>query len=148
MENYFMEEALKEAFKAYKKKEVPVGAVIVRNGKIIARAHNLREKKQNSLYHAEVLCINKACKKLHSWRLDDCDIYVTLEPCAMCSGAIIQAKIQNIYYGTKDPKGGFCGSKFNVFELKFNYIPNVVGGILEDDCSNILKDFFKELRSK
>lgn len=148
MKELFMREALKEAHKAYKKKEVPVGAVIVHDGKIIARAYNLREKKQNSLYHAEILCINKACKKLHSWRLDECSLYVTLEPCAMCSGAIVQAKIGEIYYGAKDPKGGFCGSKINIFDLKFNYTPNVVGGILEDECSLILKKFFKELRSK
>lgn len=148
MIEYFMNEALKEAKKAYKKKEVPVGAVIVRDGKIIARAYNKREYRQNSLYHAEVLCINKACKKLKSWRLDDCDIYVTLEPCAMCSGAIIQSKIKNIYYGAKDLKTGFCGGKFNVFELKFNYTPNVIGGILESECSNLIKDFFKELRNK
>lgn len=147
MKEEFMREALKEAKKAYKKKEVPVGCVIVRDNKIIARAHNNRESKKNGLYHAEVLCINKACKKLHSWRLDDCSIYVTLEPCPMCSGAILQTKIKNIYYGASDPKAGFAGSRYNVFDMKFNYSPNLYGGILEDECSMLIKDFFKELRN-
>lgn len=146
MKEEFMKEALKEAFKAYKKKEVPIGCVVVLNDKIISRAHNIREKRQNALYHAEILAINKTCKKLKSWRLDECDIYVTLEPCGMCSGAIIQSKIKNIYFGAYDYKTGMCGSKFNIFSLKYNYDPYVLGGILEEDCSNLIKKFFKELR--
>ncbi len=148
MEELFMKEALKEAYKAYNKKEIPIGCVIVRDNKIISRGHNLREKKKNALLHAEVIAINKACKKLKSWRLDDCDIYITLEPCAMCSGAIIQSKIKNTYFGAYDPKTGMAGSRFNVFGIKFNYEPNVFGGIMEEECSNLIKSFFKELREK
>ncbi len=146
MKEEFMKEALIEAMKAYKKKEVPVGCVIVLNDKIISRAHNLRERKQNAIYHAEVLAINKACKKLKSWRLDECDMYVTLEPCAMCSGAILQSKIKKIYFGAYDFKTGMCGSKFNLFSLRYNYDPFVEGGILENECSILIKNFFKELR--
>ena len=142
----FMNEALKEARKAFNKNEIPIGCVIVKDNKIISRAHNLREKKRNALCHAEVLAINKACKKLKSWRLDDCDIYITLEPCGMCSGAILQSKIKNIYFGAYDQKAGMAGSRFNVFGIRFNYDPNVVGGIMEEDCSKIIKDFFKRLR--
>lgn len=148
MEELFMKEALKEAYKAYNKKEIPIGCVIVRDNKIISRGHNLREKKKNALLHAEVIAINKACKKLKSWRLDDCDIYITLEPCTMCSGAILQSKIKNTYFGAYDLKTGMAGSRFNVFGIKFNYEPNVIGGIMEEECSNLIKSFFKELREK
>ena len=148
MEELFMKEALKEAYKAYNKKEIPIGCVIVRDNKIISRGHNLREKKKNALLHAEVIAINKACKKLKSWRLDDCDIYITLEPCTMCSGAILQSKIKNTYFGAYDLKTGMAGSRFNVFGIKFNYEPNVIGGIMEEECSNLIKAFFKELREK
>ena len=148
MNELFMKEALKEAQIAYKKNEIPIGCVIVYNDKIIAKAHNLRENKKNALYHAEILAINKACKKIHSWRLDECDIYITLEPCPMCSGAIIQSKIKNIYFGAYDHKTGMAGSKANLFDIKFNYEPNVMGGILEEECSMLIKDFFKELRKE
>ena len=148
MEELFMKEALKDAYKAYNKKEIPIGCVIVRDNKIISRRHNLREKKKNALLHAEVIAINKACKKLKSWRLDDCDIYITLEPCTMCSGAILQSKIKNTYFGAYDLKTGMAGSRFNVFGIKFNYEPNVIGGIMEEECSNLIKSFFKELREK
>lgn len=148
MEELFMKEALKEAYKAYNKKEIPIGCVIVRDNKIISRGHNLREKKKNALLHAEVIAINKACKKLKSWRLDDCGIYITLEPCTMCSGAILQSKIKNTYFGAYDLKTGMAGSRFNVFGIKFNYEPNVIGGIMEEECSNLIKSFFKELREK
>ncbi|MGM9971954.1 MAG: nucleoside deaminase [Anaeroplasmataceae bacterium] len=148
MDIKYMKLAIEEAKKAYKHNEVPVGCVIVCDNKVIAKAYNKREGSQNSLYHAEILCINKACKKLKSWRLDECDIYVTLEPCPMCSGAIIQSKIKNIYYGAKDYKTGFAGGKFNVFDIKFNYSPNVIGGIMEDECQILIKDFFKMLREK
>lgn len=131
----FLLEALEEAKKAYKKDEVPVGAVIVKDNKIIARAHNLRETKQNALAHAEILCINKACKKLKSWRLDNCQMYVTLIPCPMCLGAIKQSRINKIYYGALDNQNR------DIDENTFEYMKN-------EDCSTILKAFFKELRNK
>lgn len=148
MEINYMKLALLEAKKAYKKNEIPVGCVIVRDDKVIAKAYNKRETKKNSLYHAEILCINKACKKLKSWRLDDCDIYITLEPCQMCSGAIIQSKIKNIYFGAYDLKTGFAGSRLNLFDIKFNYTPNVVGGIMEEESRILIQDFFKKIRRK
>ena len=143
-----MKEALKEAKKAYLLGEVPVGAVIVYKDKIIARGHNTRETEQTVLGHAEINAIKKASKKIGSWRLEDCDIYVTLEPCAMCSGAIIQSRIKNLYFGAYDPKTGVCGSVLNLFDYPFNHKVNVVGGVLEEECSRIIKDFFKDLRQK
>lgn len=148
MDIKFMKQAYKEALKAYEKNEVPVGCVIVKDNIIIARAYNKRESSQNSLYHAEMIAINKACKKLNSWRLDGCDIYITLEPCPMCSGAIIQSKLDNIYYGAKESKWGFAGSRYNIFDMKFNYTPNVIGGLMEEECANLLKEFFKNQRKK
>ena len=142
----FMKEALKEAKKAYDKLEIPVGAVIVKDGKIIARAHNLKETKKDTTNHAEILAIKKASKKLDSWRLLDCEMYVTLEPCAMCAGAIIQSRIKKIYIGTLDEKTGAAGSVLNVFEYPFNHQVEVEKGILKENCENILKDFFKMLR--
>mgnify|MGYP004457147403 FL=1 len=145
----FMEEALKEAFKAYKKEEVPVGAIIVKDGKIIARAHNLKESKNDTTNHAEILAIQKASKKLNSWRLIDCEMYVTLEPCSMCAGAIINSRISKLYIGTMDKKTGACGSVLNLLEdYKFNHIVQVEKYILKDKCEKILKDFFKYLREK
>ena len=147
MEEFFMREALKEAKKAYRKKEVPIGAVIVYKNKIIARGYNLREKKKNSLLHAEIVAINKACKKLKTWRLDECDMYITLEPCPMCSGAIIQSRIKNIFFGVDDIKSGCANSKVNLFKKGlFNHDVNVTGGLLNSECSQLLKEFFKELR--
>ena len=146
--NKFMKAALAEAKKAYIIDEVPVGAVIVRDGKIIARGHNTRETKQSVLGHAEINAIKKASRKIGSWRLEDCDMYVTLEPCSMCSGAIIQSRIKNLYFGAFDPKTGACGSVLNLFEYDFNHKVNVSGGIMEDECSRIIKDFFRELRQK
>ena len=141
--------ALAEAHRAYKKGEVPVGAVIIKDGKIISQAHNLRERKQNALYHAEILAIKRACRKLKTWRLTGCDLYVTLEPCPMCAGAILQARISNVYFGAFDPKGGACGSVINVLEAdKFNHNVNVVGGIMEQECGGIIKQFFRERRVK
>ena len=135
MDSIFMKEALKEAKKAYKKLEVPVGCVIVKDGKIIARAHNLKETKYDTTKHAEILAIKKASKKLESWRLIDCDMYVTLEPCPMCAGAIIQSRIKNLYYGASDEKTGAVGSVLNLMEdFKFNHIVNVEKGILKNDC--------------
>lgn len=148
MEEKFMLEALKEAKKAYEKEEIPVGAVIVKDGKIIAKAHNLREKKESAIAHAEILAIEKANKKLNSWRLVDCDMYVTLEPCTMCMGAIISSRIKNLYIGALDSKTGACGSFVDLSQYKFNHTVNIFKGILQDKCEYILKDFFKELRKK
>lgn len=144
---YFMKEALKEAEKAYSKLEVPVGAVIVKNGKIIARAYNQKESKTDTTKHAEILAIQKASKKLKSWRLIDCEMYVTLEPCTMCAGAIIHSRIKKVYIGAMDEKTGAVGSVLNLFEdYKFNHKPEVEKGILKEDCESLLKQFFKELR--
>ena len=148
VKNKYMKAALAEAKKAYLIDEVPVGAVIVYNDKIIARGHNTRETKQSVLGHAEINAIKKASKKIGSWRLEDCDMYVTLEPCSMCSGAIIQSRIKNLYFGAFDPKTGACGSVLNLFEHNFNHKVNVVSGIMEEECSRIIKEFFRELRQK
>lgn len=144
----FMKQAIKEEKKAYEKDEVPVGAVIVRDGKIIARGHNLKEAKLNTIKHAEIIAIEKASKKLNSWRLENCDLYVTLEPCAMCAGAIINSRIRKVYIGTDDEKTGACGSVLNLFEYKFNHKVEVEKGILKQECKEILQNFFKELRLK
>ena len=147
MEEKYMKEALKEAKKAYDKLEVPVGAVIVREGKIIARAHNLKETKTDTTKHAEIMAIQKASRKLNSWRLIDCEMYITLEPCSMCAGAIINSRIKKIYIGTMDEKTGAAGSVLNLFkDYTFNHKVEVESGILKEECENILKDFFKELR--
>lgn len=144
---YYMRQALKEAEKAYKKLEVPVGAIIVKNGKIIARAHNQKEEKKDTTRHAEILAIQKASKKLQSWRLIDCEMYVTLEPCSMCAGAMINSRIKKVYIGALDEKTGAAGSVFNLFnDYTFNHKVETEKGILKDDCEKILKNFFKELR--
>jgi tRNA(adenine34) deaminase len=149
MEEKFMKEALKQAKKAASIGETPIGAVIVHDGKIIARGYNKRETKKNALLHAEIIAIDKACKKLGGWRLPNCDIYVTLEPCPMCAGAIVSARIDNLYFGAYDYKSGCAGSKANLFEHGlFNYDVNVTGGVLEQECAAVLKDFFKELRNR
>ena len=143
----YMKEAIKEAIKAYKIEEVPVGAIIVKDGKIIARAHNKKETKKNATSHAEILAIQKACKKLESWRLTDCEMYVTLEPCSMCAGALINARIKKVYIGTEDAKTGACGSVLNLLEdYKFNH--KIEKYVLKDECEKILKDFFKMLRKR
>ena len=145
----FMKEALKEAQKAYNKEEVPVGAVIVKDNKIIARAHNLKETSLNAVSHAEILAIQKACKKLGAWRLIDCDMYVTLEPCSMCAGALINSRIRKLYIGTNDPKTGACGSKLNLLEdIEFNHTIEIERGVMQEECETILKDFFKFLRER
>ena len=147
MQEKFMKEALKEAKKAYDKLEVPVGAVIVKDGEIIARAHNLKETKFDTTNHAEIIAIQKASKKLKSWRLLDCEMYVTLEPCSMCAGAIINSRIKKVYIGANDEKTGAVGSVLNLFEdYKFNHNVEFEKGILKEDCENVLKDFFKNLR--
>ncbi len=143
----YMRKALKEAKKAYDKLEIPVGAIIVKDGKIIARAHNQKETKFDTTKHAEILAIQKASKKLKSWRLIDCEMYVTLEPCTMCAGAIINSRIKKIYIGASDEKTGAVGSVLNLFDdYKFNHKPEYEKGILEQECSEILKRFFKDLR--
>ena len=147
MEEKFMKEALKEAKKAYDKLEVPVGAVIVKDGKIIARAHNLKETKFDTTKHAEILAIQKASKKLNSWRLIDCEMYVTLEPCSMCAGALINSRIKKVYIGASDQKTGAVGSVFNLLEdYTFNHKVEYKKGVLQDECESILKEFFRELR--
>ncbi|NLX64637.1 MAG: nucleoside deaminase [Clostridiaceae bacterium] len=147
MKNPYMEQAIIEAKKAFELGEVPVGAIMVYKGDIIARAHNLREKSNNALAHAEILVINEACKKLNTWRLDSCELYVTLEPCPMCAGAIINARISSVYFGAYDPKGGACGSVVDLFKKgSFNHSPVLYGGIMEDACEGLLKEFFGKLR--
>ena len=143
----FMKEALKEAKKAYNKLEIPVGAVIVKDGKIIARAHNQKETKFDTTKHAEILAIQKASKKLEAWRLLDCEMYVTLEPCSMCAGAIINSRIKKVYIGAVDEKTGAVGSVLNLLEdFTFNHKVEYEKGILQKQCEQILKDFFKDLR--
>ncbi|NLY18459.1 MAG: nucleoside deaminase [Clostridiaceae bacterium] len=147
MKNKFLELALNEAKLAYNKDEVPVGAVVVHNGEVIASAHNLRETSNSATAHAEILAIEKACRVLGNWKLTDCDLYVTLEPCIMCAGAIINARIRSLYFGAYDPKAGACGSVTDVFRLnELNHKVTVYAGIMEDECSEILERFFKEKR--
>ena len=146
--DFYMREALHEAKKAAKINEVPVGAVIVRRGKIIARAHNLKEKKGNALLHAELIAIKKASRAVRDWRLCECDIYITLEPCPMCAGALINARVNKIFFGAYDEKWGCCGSLYNLpADTRFNWRPEVLGGILQDECAAILKDYFKRKRA-
>lgn len=144
----FMRAALKEAQKAEIINEVPVGAIIVHEGKIIARAHNTREKDQTFYAHAEFLAMMKAAKKIGSWRLEDCDIYVTMEPCPMCAGAMIQSRVRSVYYGVKDAKSGVAESIIDIFELPFNHHVYAESGILAEESQKLLKDFFKKLRVK
>ena len=145
----FMKEAIKQAKKAYDKEEIPVGAVIVKDGKIIARGYNKKEEKKDTTQHAEIIAIQKASRKIGAWRLQDCEMYVTLEPCAMCTGALIQARLIRWYIGTMDPKTGACGSVLNLLEdYKFNHKVEVETNIMQKECEKILKDFFKYLRSK
>lgn len=147
MKDTFMKEALKEANKAYKKMEVPIGAVVVKDGKIIARGYNQKEQKQDTTMHAEIIAIKKASKKLKNWRLNNCELYVTLEPCPMCAGAIINSRFKKVYIGTMDEKNGACGSVSNILEeYKQNYKVEVERELMQKDCEKILKDFFKELR--
>ena len=143
----FMKIALEEAQKAFKKGEIPVGAIIVKDDKIIAKAHNLKEQKNDTTKHAEILAIQKASKALKSWRLENCEMYVTLEPCSMCAGALIQSRIKKVYIGTMDYKTGACGSVLNLLkDYKFNHTVEVENGIMQQECEEILKNFFKELR--
>jgi len=142
-----MYSAIREAEKAEALDETPIGCVIVKDGKIIARGHNRRETKKNALMHAEIIAINKACKKLGGWRLPGCEIYVTLEPCPMCMGAILQSRIEKVYFGAYDYKSGCLGSVCDLSEILPHKI-SFTGGILQVQCENILKNFFKKLRKR
>lgn len=147
MEKEFMQVALKYAKQAYQQDEVPVGCVIVKDNEIIAFGYNRREAKQNPLEHAEIMAINKAAKKLKTWRLSDCDLYVTLEPCPMCAGAIMQARLKRVIFGAYDPKSGSFGSVMNLNEIKgFNHYPEIISGIMEAESKALLVDFFKAKR--
>ena len=143
----YMKEALRQAKKAYALGEVPIGCVIVYEDKIIARGYNRRNTDKNTLAHAEITAINRASKKMGDWRLEDCTLYVTLEPCQMCAGAIVQSRITNVVMGCMNPKAGCGGSVLNILEMpEFNHQVNVTRGVMEEECSQILQDFFKELR--
>lgn len=149
LDELFMLEAINEAKKAEALNEVPIGAVIVMDGKIIARAHNLRETQQSAVAHAELLAIEEACKKMGSWRLEGAQLYVTLEPCAMCSGAILLSRIERVVYGAEDPKGGCAGTFMNLLQdERFNHQCEVVSGILEQECSQLLTYFFRSIRER
>lgn len=142
-----MQMAIEQAKIAYKKQDVPVGAVIVKDGKIVAKAYNKKERKQNATYHAEILAINKACKKLKNFRLEGCTMFVTLEPCAMCCGAIIASRIEKLVFGAYDSNYGCAGSKYNLLQDKaFEHIVDVCGGVLQDECKKLLQEFFKTIR--
>ena len=147
-DSFFMAEALKEAKKAFDIGETPVGAVITKGDEIVSAAFNTRESGKNALYHAEIKAIDEACRKLGGWRLWMCDLYVTLEPCAMCAGAIVQARIKRVVYGAKDEKGGAFGGRFDINSFGLNHIPDVKGGVMEAECSAILSEFFAGMREK
>lgn len=142
----FMLLALEQAKLAANELEVPVGAVIVRNGEVVSMGRNRREKGKNALYHAELEAIDAACKKLSGWRLWECEMYVTLEPCPMCTGAVINSRIKRLVYGASDKKSGSCSSVINLFELPYNHKPEVVSGFMEEECSALLSNFFSDLR--
>ena len=148
MDDFFMGEAIRQAKKAAAIGEVPVGAVVVHNGKIIARGYNRRERDQDGLAHAELMALRRACKALSSWRLNECDLYVTLEPCPMCTGAIINTRIRRVVIGAKDPKGGAMGGVTDLLALPWNHHPEVSFGVREAECGALLRDFFKNLRKE
>lgn len=143
-----MRRALALAREAAQEGEVPVGAVIVKDGEVIAEGRNRRETGKNALCHAELEAIGQACRVLGGWRLWQCELFVTLEPCPMCAGAIINARIPRVVYGARDPKAGSCGSVINLFELPYNHSPELCAGVLTDECAALLTDFFKKLRDK
>ena len=147
-EEKYMREAVRQAKKAAALKEVPIGCVIVHDGAIIARGYNRRTIDKNVLAHAEIIAIRKACRKIGDWRLEDCTMYVTLEPCPMCAGAIVNSRIKRVVYGARDAKAGCCGSVTDLFALPFNHRPQVEGGLLEDECAALLAAFFEELRRR
>ena len=145
---YFMRAALEQAKIAYSLGEVPVGAVIVKEGEIVSAAYNERETGKNALRHAELTAIDAACKKLGGWRLWQCELYVTLEPCPMCTGAVINSRIPRLVFGAYDKESGSCGSIADLFAFPYYHKADVTGGVLEDECAQLLSDFFKELRVK
>lgn len=148
-DEYYMREAIKEAKKAEAKGEVPIGAVLVLHDEIVARAHNLRETEQRALAHAEMLAIDEACRKLGTWRLEDAVLYVTLEPCPMCAGAVVLSRVDKVVFGAFDPKGGCTGTLMNLLqEERFNHQAEVVSGVLEEECGEMLSAFFRKLRRK
>ena len=146
----YMELALEEANKALKQDEVPIGAIVVDpDGKVIGKGYNRRELEQDATQHAEMIAIREACKNIGLWRLIDCSLFVTLEPCPMCAGAIINSRIKDIYFGAMDPKAGACGSVVDLFSVeKFNHHPHVIRGLFQEKSSQMLKDFFREIRKK
>ena len=149
MDELFMKEAIKQAKKAEKLNEVPIGAVIVKDGKIIAKAYNMREKKMSATAHAEMLAIDKACKKLNNWRLSGCSLYVTLEPCPMCAGAMINSRIERVVFGAENPQSGAFGTKLSLNEQELlNHRINVLSGVLKDECASLMNTFFKKLRNR
>ena len=149
LQNKFMKAALKQAKIGYLKAEVPIGCVIVLNGKIIARAYNKREQLNQAYAHAEMLAIKKACTVLKSWRLNDCDIYVTVEPCPMCAGTIINARMRSIYFGAINLKGGSCGTRYNIpSDNVLNHTCKIFGGVLEEECGKLMSTYFKEKREE
>lgn len=145
---YFMDQAIALAREAAQEGEVPVGAVVVLGDRIVGTGRNRREKSKNALAHAEIEAINEACRTLGGWRLWQCDMYVTLEPCPMCTGAIINSRIKRLIYGASDNKAGSCGSVVNLFELPYNHKPEIVSGVKKDECAELLSEFFKALRKK
>ncbi len=146
---YYMKKALSRAREAAKHGEVPIGAVIVdANGNIVATGRNMRESKKNALHHAEIIAIDRACKKLSAWRLTDCTLYVTMEPCPMCAGAIVNSRIKRVVYGCFDKKAGAYGSVFDLHEYPLNHKYEILGGVMETECAAILSEFFAELRKR
>ncbi|MBM7614683.1 tRNA adenosine(34) deaminase TadA [Alkaliphilus hydrothermalis] len=149
MDEYFMGLAIEEAKKAYVIGEVPIGAVLVRNGEVVSKAYNLRETEKNATYHAEILAIEKACRNLRGWRLTSSTLYVTIEPCPMCAGAILQSRIDRLVIGAMDPKAGACGSVVNLLDNQaFNHQTEIVAGVREEEAAQLMKNFFRELRKK
>ncbi|WP_077298811.1 tRNA adenosine(34) deaminase TadA [Virgibacillus pantothenticus] len=149
MDEHMMKIAIQEAKQAAEQGEAPIGALIAYDNEVIATAHNLRETTQSTLAHAELLAIRQANEKVGSWRLEDCTLYVTLEPCPMCAGAIVQSRIKRVVYGAYDPKAGCAGTLFNLLDdARFNHQVDVTAGVLEEECANLLKDFFKRLRER
>ncbi|ARA98140.1 MULTISPECIES: tRNA adenosine(34) deaminase TadA [Geobacillus] len=148
-DEYYMRLAIEEAKKAEQIGEVPIGAVIVQDGRVIARAHNLRETEQRAIAHAEILAIDEACQATGSWRLERATLYVTLEPCAMCAGAIVLSRIERVVFGASDPKGGCAGTLMNLLqESRFNHQADVTSGVLASECGSLLSDFFRRLRER
>ena len=144
----FMQLAVEQAKKAYQIGEVPIGAVVIKDGEVAGAGYNRRETGKNALYHAELMAIDEACRKLGGWRLWQCELYVTLEPCPMCAGAIINSRLRRIVYGCDDYKAGSVKSVINLFDLPYNHKPEYIGGVLADECSAMLSDFFRELRER